>query len=239
MVDLSDFAPAPIPENLRLGHQIEYLCKQLLEHSLLYEILVYNLPIRQEKQTLGEVDFILKDLKTEQIIHVELTYKFYIIDLDISEPLHQLIGPNKRDAFFMKMEKIKNKQFALLHSEAGSKALADKNIAISNLVHQTCFKTQLFKPFKVKTLQLEPLNENCIVGYWLRLSDFNTDSFTPYQFYIPSKKKWVLNPDTTNSWTSHADTLLKIGQHLVKQNSPLIWMKKSETEYEKFFVVWW
>tara|TARA_R110001583_G_scaffold9203_7_gene43785 strand:- start:72732 stop:73577 length:846 start_codon:yes stop_codon:yes gene_type:complete len=238
-VDLSDFSPAPIPKNLRLGHQMENVCKQLLDHSSQYEVLVYNLPIREGKQTLGEIDFILKDVATEQIIHVELTYKFYIIDTDISEPLHQLIGPNKRDAFFMKMKKIKNKQFTLLHTKAGTKALADLEIDASNLVHQTCFKAQLFKPYKIDTIQLNPLNENCIVGYWLRLSDFTSDSFTANEFCIPNKSEWVLNPDATNSWTSHTNTRLIIEQQLLKQNSPLVWMKKSDTKYEKFFVVWW
>ncbi len=218
---------------------MEVVCKQLLDHSSPYEVLVYNLPIREGKQTLGEIDFILKDVTTEQIIHVELTYKFYIINTGVSDPMHQLIGPNKRDAFFMKMEKIKNKQFSLLHSEAGIKALAELDIDASNLLHKTCFKAQLFKPFKTGTVQLHPLNGNCIVGFWLRLLDFTSDAFTPYQYYIPSKSEWVLNPDASNSWTSHANALLKIEEQLLKQNSPLVWMKKSETEKEKFFVVWW
>lgn len=238
-VDLSDFTPTPIPGNLRLGHQMEIVCKQLLANSSRFEILVFNLPIREGKQTLGEIDFILKDVETEQLIHVELTYKFYIIDPNISEPIHQLIGPNKRDAFFMKMEKIKNKQFTLLHSEAGKKALANLDIDASNLVHQTCFKVQLFKPYKADIVQLEPLNENCVVGYWLRMSGFTGDAFTSYQFYMPNKSQWVLTPNDTFEWMSYADIVLKIEQQLVKQNSPLIWMKKSESEYEKFFVVWW
>tara|TARA_R110002051_G_scaffold4192_1_gene22449 strand:- start:14688 stop:15542 length:855 start_codon:yes stop_codon:yes gene_type:complete len=239
IIDLSDFTTIPIPENLRLGHQIEYACKQLLEISEQYKVLVYNLPIREEKQTLGEIDFILKDVVTEQIIHVELTFKFYIINTDIVEPLHQLIGPNKRDSFFMKMEKIKNRQFTLLHSTAGIKALADKGISITGLVHQTCFKAQLFKPYTVKTLQMDPLNEKCVVGYWLRLPDFTTEAFTAYQFYIPNKRQWVLNPISTSEWTSHANTLLYIEQQLLKQNSPMVWMKRSDTEFEKFFMVWW
>lgn len=238
-VNLSDFSPAPIPKNLRLGHQIEVVCKQLLDHSLQYEVLVYNLPIREGKQTLGEIDFILKDVATEQIIHVELTYKFYIINPDIKDPLHQLIGPNKRDAFYMKMEKIKKRQFTLLHSEAGTTALTKLDIDANKVVHQTCFKAQLFKPYKADTLQIHPLNENCVVGYWVRLSDFNTDIFTLYKYYIPDKSQWVLNADNTYEWNSHADTRVVIDQHLVKQNSPLVWMKKSETEFEKFFVVWW
>lgn len=236
---MPDFSPAPIPEKLRLGHQLEHVCKQLLDHSSQYEILVYNLPIREGKHTIGEIDFILKDVATEQLIHVELTYKFYIIDTAISEPLHQLIGPNKRDAFFMKMEKIKNKQFTLLHTEAGTKALADLNIEATKLVHQTCFKAQLFKPYNTDTLQLDHLNETCIVGYWLRFQDFNTDTFATHQFCIPRKSEWVLTPDANSEWISHTETLVRIEQQLLKQNSPLVWIKKSDTEFEKFFVVWW
>nr|WP_052958625.1 DUF1853 family protein [Maribacter thermophilus] len=238
-MDLSNFTPAPIPENLRLGHQLENVCKQLLDHSSQYEVLVYNLPIREGKQTLGEVDFILRDVANEQLIHIELTYKFYIIDTDVSEPLHQLIGPNIRDAFFLKMEKIKNKQFTLLHTEAGTKALAGLELDVSYLIHQTCFKAQLFKPYKTDILQVHPLNEQCIVGYWLRLQDFNTNAFTSYQFYIPRKREWILNPDTNSEWTSHKEIIVKIEEQLLKQNSPLVWMKKNNTAFEKFFVVWW
>ncbi|HDZ05936.1 hypothetical protein LCGC14_0122200 [marine sediment metagenome] len=239
VVDLVNFSPTPIPDNLRLGHQMESICKQLLEHSSQFDVLVYNLPIREGKQTLGEIDFILKDAATKQIIHVELTYKFYIINPDISEPLHQLIGPNKSDAFFMKMEKIKNKQFALLHSEAGTAALSSLNIDASKLVHQTCFKAQLFKPYNLEALHLSPLNKNCIVGYWLRLKNFTTDAFRNYQFYIPTKKEWALNPEVNIEWISYTDALLDIELQLAKQKSPLVWMKKNDMPFEKFFVVWW
>ncbi|SFR85149.1 DUF1853 family protein [Maribacter stanieri] len=238
-VNLENFSPTPIPDNLRLGHQMESVCKQLLAHSSQFNVLVYNLPIREGKQTLGEIDFILKDATTKQVIHVELTYKFYIINPDITEPIHQLIGPNKSDAFFMKMEKIKNKQFALLHSEAGTAALSSLNIEASNLKHQTCFKAQLFKPYNLEALHLSPINKNCIVGYWLRLKEFTTDDFITCRFYIPNKKEWTLNPNVTVEWISYTDALLAIELQLAKQKSPLVWMKKNNMQFEKFFVVWW
>ena len=61
---------------------------------------------------MGEIDFILRDTETQQLIYVELTYKSYIINPNIFEPLN-----------------------------------------------------------------LRPLNPNCIVGYWLRMADFQTDAF--------------------------------------------------------------
>lgn len=238
-VDLSDFSPTPIPQKIRLGHQMEHVCKQLLDHSKNYDVLLHNLPVREGKQTIGEIDFMLKETDSQQVIHVELTYKFYIIDSEISEPIHQLMGPNKRDMFFTKMEKIKNAQFGLLHSQAGSKALAEYNIDHTEIHHQACYKAQLFEPYGSEALHLRPLNSNCIVGYWLRMADLQTDTFKQHKFYIPFKSQWVIAPHAQVEWTSHYETLLEINLRLIKQNAPMVWMKKSETEFEKFFVVWW
>jgi hypothetical protein len=238
-VDMADFSPAPIPQKLRLGHQMEHVCKQLLEYGPQYEVLIFNLPIREGKQTIGEIDFILREKATEQLVHVELTYKFYIINPAISEPIHQLMGPNKRDMFFTKMEKIKNEQFALLHSKAGRMALAEKDIDHDRITHQACYKAQLFKPYRSKPLNLRPLNPNCIVGYWLRMAVLQTKAFTPYKFYIPYKSQWVIEPHIEVEWTPHFETIVDINLRLLKHNAPMVWMKKSETEFEKFFVVWW
>ena len=59
--ELHAFYPKPIPNNLRLGHQIEFVFKQLVEYSNAYSIVLYNLPIRQVDRTLGGIDFIRKD----------------------------------------------------------------------------------------------------------------------------------------------------------------------------------
>lgn len=239
LMDFTDFSPSSIPQHIRLGHQMEFVCKQLLDHSSQYEVIVHNLPIRDKKQTIGEVDFIVQEPATQKIIHVELTYKFYIIDIEISEPIHQLIGPNRRDTFFTKMVKIKNKQFPLLHTKVGSAILAEKGIDISLIRHEACFKAQLFEPYDNHVISMNSLNMECIVGYWLRIIDLQNDSFSSYQFYIPNKSQWVIEPHNEVQWTSHFNLLLEIKLRLIKLSSPMVWMRKSKTEFEKFFVVWW
>jgi hypothetical protein len=238
-IDLTDFQPVPVPQKLRLGHQMEHICRQLLDYCPEYEVLLHNLPVRDGKQTLGEIDFILKEVETQQLIHVELTYKFYIINPEISEPIHQLMGPNKRDMFFTKMEKIKHEQFALLHTATGSKLLAENGLDHRQITHRACYKAQLFEPYLSKPLHLRPLNPNCIMGYWLRLADFQTDSFKEHEYYVPYKNQWVLEPHADVAWMPHFEILLDINLRLLQQNAPLVWMKKNETEFEKFFVVWW
>jgi len=161
VLDLESFHAQPIPQNIRLGHQMEYVFKQLLDYSSDYEVLLHNLPIKDEKRTLGEIDFILKNLQTQKLIHVELTCKFYIINPEIKTPLQQLIGPNKRDLFFAKMEKIRDQQFPLLHTPEGIKALENHGIAVNKLAHQCCFKAQLYVSYGDKKTNLNPLTKNC------------------------------------------------------------------------------
>lgn len=238
-VDMTKFSPTPIPQQIRLGHQMEHACRQLLDHCSEYDVLLHNLPIRNGKQTVGEIDFILRETETKQLIHVELTYKFYIINPEISEPIHQLMGPNKRDMFFTKMEKIKNEQFALLHSKTGIATLEANGIHHKGIAHQTCYKAQLFEPYDSKPLSIRPLNPKCIAGYWLRINELQGASFSSFQFYIPFKTQWVVEPHNEVTWASHYETLLEINMRLIKQNAPMVWMKRSATEFEKFFVVWW
>ena len=238
-VVIDSFVPSPIPENLRLGHQMEYVCKQFLDQSDAYDVLVHNLPIRNGKQTIGEIDFILKETATRQLIHVELTYKFYLIDNDIENPIHQLVGPNRSDAFYKKLQKIKNNQFSLVHTGIGRSILLEKEIETTNIKQQVCFKAQLFKPYKADSLPLDPFNANCIVGYWLRLKDFKETKFSSFQFYIPTKSEWVVEPNTSIAWSSHTEIILEIHERLEHKSSPMVWVQKNKTTYVKIFVVWW
>ncbi|QLG47045.1 DUF1853 family protein [Costertonia aggregata] len=238
-INVESFIPKPIPNNIRLGHQMEYVFRQLIEHSEAYRILLYNLPIKDGKRTMGEIDFILEKIDSQEPIHIELTYKFYIINTKISEPVHQLMGPNKRDMFFTKMEKIKNEQFGLLHSPQGIQALYDKGIDHAKINHQVCYKAQLFMPYGTETAHIRPLEKDCITGYWLKFDDFDSREFKGLQFYIPFKSEWVVIPHGQVLWKSHFETLLEINLRMLKENAPMVWMKKENGEIEKIFVVWW
>jgi len=238
-IDSTNFQSHPIPQCLRLGHQIEHVFRQLVEASPQYDILLHNLPIKQLNRTIGEIDFILRDVETEQVLHVELTYKFYLIDTSISELVHQLIGPNRRDMFFTKMEKIKQRQFPLLHTDEGRDALQVKGIDHEKIEHQCCFKGQLFIPYPESEIHIRPLNKACVQGYWLQFDAFNTKEFQGYSYYIPYKSEWVAPPHNDVHWKTHFEILMDINLRMIQENAPMVWMRKSETEFEKIFVVWW
>lgn len=238
-IDQRTFKARSIPDNRRLGHQMEFIFKQLLDQCNAYELMVYNLPIKDGKRTIGEIDFILNEVTSQKLVHVELTYKFYIINPEISEPVHRLMGPNKRDMFFTKMEKIKNEQFPLLHSPQGSAALKLLGMDHQYISHKACFKAQLFAPFGNEKVGIRPLNKACIVGYWLHFDTFNTVEFNAYQFYIPFKAEWPMAPHSRVEWSTHFEILMDLNLRMLKENAPMVWIKKADATIEKCFVVWW
>lgn len=238
-IDLKNFAPQPMATKLRLGHQMEAVFEQLIQHSTDYNILLKNLSVREGNRTIGEIDFIIENIKNKLIKHVELTYKFYIIDSDISEPIHRLLGPNRRDMFFTKMVKIKNQQIPLLHSKSASETLIKNNIPLELLTHEVCFKAQLFMPHEQSKVSIGSLNKECIAGFWIRFEAFNLKYFQDFRYYIPSKSEWVVQPHHNVEWFSHYEILPEVNLRMIKENSPMLWMKKSANDIEKCFVVWW
>jgi len=238
-IDFKNFAPKSWPLNIRLGHQVEYIFEQLIAHSDEYKILVHNLQIQREKITLGEIDFVLRDKRTDRLIHVELTCKFYIIDTDIQESIHRLIGPNKRDSFYQKMNKIKKVQFPLLHSIEGVNALSHIKINHSEIEHQSCFKAQLFQPFGHQALDIAPFQTDCIAGYWIRRADFDNPDFSKATYYLPSKSEWIILPHHQVQWKSFTEIKKEINLHLDKEYAPMLWMKTGNSDIQKLFVVWW
>jgi len=238
-VDLTTLTTRPIPEKLRLGHQMEYVFAQLLAASSDWVVLDKNVLVNAGKTRLGELDFILKNVSTQSVHHVELAYKFYIINPEITEPVHRLMGPNKRDMFFTKLDKLKGKQFPLLFSDELTEQLGQLQIDVDTVNQQACFKAQLFTPHGTDYSAIRPLNKQCIQGNWIRFDDFKTAAFKTYDYYIPHKLEWVLTPSADRVFTSHYNTLLDINIRMLKENAPMLWVKDKEGTVTKLFVVWW
>ncbi|MGD1945919.1 MAG: DUF1853 family protein, partial [Croceivirga sp.] len=147
IAELSGHNPIDLTTNLRLGHQMEHVFKHLITVSDEYEVLLSNLFIEEGKIRIGELDFILREHKTNKPIHVELAYKFYIINPEISEPIYRLMGPNKRDMFFTKLDKLKEKQLPLLYHNSLLSHWDDHDINLLEIEQKCCFKAQLFEPY--------------------------------------------------------------------------------------------
>ncbi len=108
-------AKIDIHDNEVLGKRIEHFFEHCIVNSKRYDLISNNIQVFKDKVTIGELDFIVKDLFKDKIIHIELIYKFYLYDPEISMELDRWIGPNRNDSLLRKVEKLKNHQFPLLY----------------------------------------------------------------------------------------------------------------------------
>lgn len=225
-----------LPTNIRLGHIAEKIVSELIKTATNYKVVYENVQIIEEQKTIGEIDFILEDLKEKQLIHLELAYKFYLLDPSISSnPLKNWIGPNRNDSLSEKLEKLRIKQFPLLHHKAT--AATFDAIALNNISQALCLLASLFIPFNFKD-SLAPTYQKAVKGYYVNLATFVSLHNIEKNYYLPSKKEWGMNPDTNETWHEFINIVetLKINMH--EKQAPLCWQKQG-AEFINFFIVWW
>ncbi|MBE7630262.1 DUF1853 family protein [Tenacibaculum piscium] len=228
----------------RLGKLVERFVSFEFQQDKRLKILAENIQIQQEKITLGELDCLL--LKDEKPIHVEIIYKFYLYDISASNTeIERWIGPNKQDSLVQKLTKLKEKQLPLLYSEECENYLKTLNLEAKNIAQQLYFKAQLFVPLKdygkefhqKKNKKYSLINTDCIIGFYVTLLELN--QFKDCKFYIPTKHNWLVTPHTNINWHTFNDFITKITPVLIDKKSPLCWLKKTNGELLKFFVIWW
>jgi hypothetical protein len=225
-----------LPSNLRLGHVIEKIVGHLIKSSKNYAILFENLQIREGKQTRGELDFIILEKTKNQTIHLEIAYKFYLLDPRISpKQTHCWIGPNRRDSFAEKTGKLADKQFSILYQEVTKTFL--KHIDVNAMKQQLCFMASLYLPIDYKG-QIEPRFQGAIKGYYMPYQFFLESDHSQNQYHIPHKKIWGIAPKYNSHWASFEAIKPYLGVSMSEQQAPLVWVK-TEAGFEEVFLVWW
>ena len=226
------------PRNSVLGKRMESFFEIAIAHSSRYDIIASNIQIIENKQTLGELDFLLFDNEKSKPLHVELVYKLYVYDPNFSSEIERWIGPNRKDSFSEKLEKLSTKQFPLLFKNETAKYLEKLGVDIQNIEQELCFKVQLFTPENLKIKNQRTINIEGINGNWFTLAEFLKKDWKKNLFYSPKKKDWSCEPVTNRNWVSQSELLSEIETLFEKNKAPLVWMK-TENSYNRFFIVWW
>ncbi|TBW29299.1 DUF1853 family protein [Gramella sp. KN1008] len=228
------------PRNSVLGKRMESFFEIAIKHSERYDLIDSNIQIIENKQTLGEIDFLLYDKLKACPLHVELVYKLYVYDEQLSPEINRWIGPNRKDSFSEKLEKLKNKQFPILYKPETLTYLEKLGLAPQDIEQRLCFKAKLFtaSDLPIQKDENNIINSDCFSGELYRFSEFEKFNWQQNLFFSPQKKYWSASPATNPEWLDYNDIVKNIKSLFERQRAPLIWMK-TKTGYKSFFVVWW
>lgn len=95
----------------RVGHYAERLVHFVLSHSPHFRLVAANLPLRMQKQTVGECDFLLEDTEGRRL-HWELAVKCYL-HVGAADPLAGFVGPALGDRLDIKLRRMLEHQLPL------------------------------------------------------------------------------------------------------------------------------
>lgn len=235
-LDLPSDTDFQLPTNLRLGHLAEKVVSRLIKLSSNYIILHENIQIIENGKTLGEIDFILQDLSSHQVIHMELAYKFYLLDPSISDHLiNNWIGPNRKDSLIEKLDKLNRKQFPMLNQVISKSKF--ENLKIDETSQALCLLASLYVPYN-STIKLDPNYQKHIRGHYININSFIDSDKTNKAFYIPPKTDWGINPSENKNWSGFTSIEPIINKSMEEKHALLCW-EKNEDVYSEFFIVWW
>lgn len=225
-----------IPTKLRLGHLVEKIVSELIKSSSNYKVLHENLQIFEDKKTIGEVDFLIKEINTQQITHLELVYKFYLFDPKHSPELKKCwIAPNRNDSLVKKLDRLKENDFPLLYHDQTKSLL--KDIEIDQVTQALCLFVSLYIPYEFKG-NFSPIITNAIKGFYLNHKIFNNLDHSNKKYYLPIKTEWGMDPSANETWTS-IEVMEELIDRNMKQKRAILCWQKNKDSYLSFFIVWW
>jgi len=172
-----DKDPTPLITHLallnskRLGLHFESLVAYWLMISPNYELIAQNIQIMEAlakgSHTLGEIDFIIRHLKTDEVIHLEVAVKFYLGSPPYDNPM-RWFGTNTKDQLGKKVDHLKQHQ-----TQLSIKYPEHINKLGYHIDKHECFlKGRLFYP-TASDIPPEGVSNNHLRGRWIQSSDGN------------------------------------------------------------------
>ena len=226
-----------ISKTLMLGKRVEVFFQSELKATKTFDICFENIQVQKERRTIGELDIIIQDTNSKKITHVEIAYKFYLYDPNITgNNIEKWIGPNRNDNLSKKINKLSSHQFPLLFKQETKDKI---NLDMSTISQAILFKAQIFIPLSLKHDLFPEINSKAICGYYVSFEEFKTNPFTDSEFCIPSKQNWLCNPKTNENWYLFPEIIEELQSLMLQKRAPLIWRKNVKNETHKLFITWW
>ncbi len=182
----------------RLGWYAESLLNYFFTNSSFFEIKHKNFQIFKGNKTVAELDFVLEDTSTNDLIHIETAIKFYLKYQHPDSDLVEFLGPDTSDSLEKKNDKIYNKQIIA----AKKSQIPPGNYLIETVSggdrditdRKTCFKGILFYPlqeFRNKEFPYpDYINPQHLKAWYLKLDEL-IETTEINKFYPIEKLDWL------------------------------------------------
>ena len=199
----------------RLGARFEGLWHYFLEQHSFYDVLTYNRQIFDGKQTIGALDFLIRDHFRHGVVHLELAVKFYLYVPGVpGASLAQWIGPNPDDNLELKYRHLLDHQLPLSGDSRTCRDLRQQGLTLPDR-QWGAMKGVLFRPLEHAQMAVTapaPVITDCSYGWWLRSSDSRllTERWPRHQWRLMAKTTW-LDPEERGDKLidpQHLDTTL-------------------------------
>ncbi len=222
-----------------LGKYFESLVEYWLEYSESKKLLSHNLQVFKGRNTIGEFDFIYRDLTDNKVYHLECSGKFYIAQKNVSEHLN-FIGPNSIDNLDRKISKIVNEQIILGQTKEGREALIIDDIE-EEVIPQILFKVYIFYYadlfFNNSFIIPKDSNPDHPKGWWIYTKDVD-------YFLSQKNSKWIVVERANwiskvilfddSSILSNKELANKLKNYFSNNNYPLLIAELKES-HENYF----
>ena len=194
-----DQNPEPLEEHLaavsnpRLGICFEALWQFFLQQDPSVDLIASNLPVRDQNRTLGEFDLLLFCHQQQQAIHLELAIKFYLLNPQQVQsttgfdPFKVWLGPNCRDRFDLKLQRLIEHQSRLSATEAAGVELA--RLGIESPRTEIALKGGLF--YHEGGQAHGALSDTHWRGQWLPLHQLDQSLDDNGHYLILDKQQWL------------------------------------------------
>lgn len=169
----------------KLGWYAEQLMSFFFKNNPLYRLLGNNIQLFDGKTTIGEIDFIIEDIRSKEIFQLELATKFYLY-YDLNEPI--FIGPNSHDNFDRKFYHLTEKQLKPKESNEIIQITGNRKIDFQ----VPLMKGILFYPLNQQKIDtyFSYINPNHQRGWYTNLSGL-LSSKDINELYATTKLDWL------------------------------------------------
>lgn len=184
----------------KLGHLYEEALQNLIEASPQLKLLASHLQIfGANKQTLGELDFLILNQTSQRHIHLELAVKFYLAEQTTNGDWHYP-GPDRRDNWHRKLSHMQNHQLTLCQRPE-AKALLQQRFNIDIIETQQLIYGCIFHPANQPTPPTQDtMSTTKRTGKWLRINQWHDHFSDTQDILLIPKPLWPiqLSKDTAH-----------------------------------------